>query len=106
VVSVDRLRGYRAALEEQGIQMDAALVEHSEFSVDGGFTRLPCAFCRSSWSFSAIFAVDDLIAIGAMRALQERGFAVGERRGGGGLQQHHFGSLCPAGLNVGACAHL
>lgn len=37
VVSVDRLRGYRAALEEQGIQMDAALVEHSEFSVDGGY---------------------------------------------------------------------
>ena len=77
VVSVDRLRGYRAALEEQGIQMDAALVEHSEFSVDGGY-QATLRLLQKQLEFSAIFAVDDLIAIGAMRALQERGFAVGK----------------------------
>ncbi len=76
VVSADRLAGYHQALAEHGLEVDPALVEHSEFSVDGGYRATQRLL--QNGEFSAIFAVDDLIAIGAMRALQERGVVVGE----------------------------
>lgn len=77
VVSADRLRGYELALAEEGLPWDQRLVEHSEFSVDGGY-QATLRLLEKGGQFTAIFAVDDLIAIGAMRALQERGFTVGE----------------------------
>ena len=76
VVSTDRLRGYEEALAEHGVEGDGGLVEHCDFSVDGGYGAT-MRLLRRGKEFSAIFAVDDLIAIGAMRALQERGCSVG-----------------------------
>ncbi len=77
VVSVDRRLGYEQALVAHSIDVDQALVEHSEFSVEGGY-QATLRLLQKEREFSAIFAVDDLIAIGAMRALQERGCKVGD----------------------------
>lgn len=76
VVSSDRLLGYREAFLARGLQVPEGLVENSEFSVQGGYGATQRLLDRRA-SFSAIFAVDDLVAIGAMRALQERGVKVG-----------------------------
>lgn len=76
VVSADRLVGYEAALREHNLESPPELVEHSAFSVEGGYQAVYRIFQRDQ-TFSALFAVDDLIAIGAMQALQERGLQVG-----------------------------
>ncbi|MCK9525854.1 MAG: LacI family transcriptional regulator [Limnochordia bacterium] len=76
VVSVDRLQGYKQACLEQGLPAPLDLVEHSEFSVEGGYQATLRLLERKA-SFSALFAVDDLVAIGAIRALQERNIKVG-----------------------------
>ncbi len=76
VVSADRLLGCREAFAEAGLELPDGLVEHSEFSVQGGYEATLRLLERKA-RFSAIFAVDDLVAIGAMQALQERGITVG-----------------------------
>ncbi len=76
VVSVDRLQGCKQACLEQGLPAPLDLVEHSEFSVEGGYQATLRLLERKA-SFSALFAVDDLVAIGAIRALQERNIKVG-----------------------------
>ena len=76
VVSVDRRLGYQNAFLERGLKVPAGLVEHSEFSVEGGY-QATLRLLRRDPNFTALFAVDDLIAIGAMRALQERNIVVG-----------------------------
>lgn len=76
VVSADRLQGYQEALTKHGLKVDLGLVEHCDFSVDGGYQATK-RLLEDGRAFSAIFAVDDLIAIGAMRALKERGLIVG-----------------------------
>lgn len=76
VVSSDRLFGYERALRDHNLKVARGLVEHSEFSVEGGYQATQRLLDRKQ-AFSALFAVDDLVAIGAMRALQERGIKVG-----------------------------
>ncbi|NMA62372.1 MAG: LacI family transcriptional regulator [Firmicutes bacterium] len=77
IVSLDRFAGYKEALREHSLLLDPNLVEHSEFSVEGGYQATLRLLDRDS-RFTALFAVDDLMAIGAMRALQERELQVGE----------------------------
>ena len=76
VVSADRLLGYEGAFYDHNLEVPKNLVEHSAFSVEGGYQATHRLLDRKE-PFSALFAVDDLVAIGAMRALQERGIKVG-----------------------------
>ncbi len=76
VVSADRLLGYERAFQDHNLEVPKNLVEHSAFSVEGGYQATQRLLTRRV-PFSALFAVDDLVAIGAMRALQERGMKVG-----------------------------
>ncbi len=68
----DRVKGYRSALEEAGLQFDPRRVTDSDFKEDGGasaMTRLLAADPR----LDAVFAANDLMAFGAMRALRNAG---------------------------------
>lgn len=76
VVSSDRVIGYKQAFLEHKLPVPEGLIEHSEFSVEGGYLAARRLLERKQ-QFSALFAVDDLVAIGAMRALQEQGIKVG-----------------------------
>lgn len=96
VVSLDRLAGYKNALERHGVDADPELVEHSEFSVDGGYQATMRLLERKR--FTAIFAVDDLMAIGAMRALQERGLVVGQDVAVVGFNNTILGAYVQPGL--------
>jgi LacI family transcriptional regulator len=71
----ERLRGYRAALADAGIAVDAALEVEGDFTEEGGYEavrRLLALDARPT----AIFAANDSTAIGAMSALREAGVAV------------------------------
>ena len=72
-----RLEGYIDALKKNGIQPDPALVfqtsdEISHFSMENGYCTTR-RLIESGVDFTALYAVSDALAIGAIRALLESG---------------------------------
>jgi LacI family transcriptional regulator len=71
----DRTHGYQLALGQASITVDPALVEYSDWSYEGGYSAMRRWFERDA-SFTALFAQNDSMAIGAIRALREAGLQV------------------------------
>jgi DNA-binding LacI/PurR family transcriptional regulator len=76
--SVLRLSGYRAALEAAGIPFDPALVVtvDSYYRADGALAAQN--LLDAGTEFDAVFAFNDLLALGAMHVLGSRGIRVPE----------------------------
>lgn len=70
-----RFSGYMATLAASGIGPDAALQVSADNSEVEGYEAVR-KLIESDAEFDAVFAVTDLIAIGALRALQDAGKAV------------------------------
>jgi DNA-binding LacI/PurR family transcriptional regulator len=71
----ERYRGFMAALKEQNIQHDPRLQVAAETSEKEGYAAIEMLLSRG-YEFDAVFGASDLIAIGAMRAIQESGLSV------------------------------
>lgn len=67
-----RLAGYRQALEHHQITFNDALITNGDSSVPGGYHSCN-ALLASGSPFSALFASNDDMAIGAMKALHQAG---------------------------------
>jgi LacI family repressor for deo operon, udp, cdd, tsx, nupC, and nupG len=74
--AVDRYRGYRRALDEAGVAFDPALILSGHWSSVGGHTMVRELLARPGSRPTALFCFNDLIAIGALRALYEAGVRV------------------------------
>lgn len=72
---LERYRGYCAALAEAAVKVDPRLQVRAISSEQSGHEAATTLFARRA-KFDAIFAASDLIAIGAMKALRERGLGV------------------------------
>ena len=68
-----RLQGYREALEAQGIPFDARLIGPSVQWHRADGARSMREILERGTDFDAVFALNDMLAFGAMRALQEAG---------------------------------
>ncbi|POB09605.1 LacI family DNA-binding transcriptional regulator [Sulfobacillus sp. hq2] len=77
VVSIDRLKGYEAALVEAGIGFDPELVVHADFLVEGG-EKATAELVQRVPDLTAIFYASDLMALGGIRYLQKIGRMVPE----------------------------
>ena len=75
--SKDRSRGYKKALEDAGLKINNKLIIDSEFVENAGYEAAKKLLNGMS-NFSAIFASNDKIAFGAIKAIQERGLKVPE----------------------------
>ena len=73
--SADRERGYRDALASAGIPLREELIVRTEGHTEDGHREIN-ALIRKELPFTAVFAFNDLVAIGALRALKEAGFRV------------------------------
>ena len=75
--SADRLAGYKDVLAQKGIAYDPELVEEGNWEVQSGY---PAArkFLGLAQPPTAIFAANDLMALGAIYAIQEAGLRVPE----------------------------
>ncbi len=71
----DRLAGYLAALRNRGVSSDRSLIVEGDSTEMGGYRAMQQLLARRP---DAVFAADDIMAIGAMRALHEAGLRVPE----------------------------
>lgn len=70
-VSKDRLKGYKLALEMNGIKINEKLIINAEaFTKDKGYQFTKKVILENQ-KIDAIFAIDDLLAIGALEYLEE-----------------------------------
>jgi LacI family transcriptional regulator len=69
-ISEERVEGYRAALRDAGLDPDPALVAAGGFTEEGGYRAIEALSGRG---FSAIFAANDLSALGVISALAAEG---------------------------------
>lgn len=75
--SADRVRGYQKAMEEAGIEPLELWIHRGDFRAESGYhaARLFLSLPPSIRP-TAIFACNDLMAIGAMRAIGEAGLSI------------------------------
>lgn len=69
----DRLDGYRKAIEAIGLQFDPALVAEGHFNQQSGYLGAKRLIKQK---IDAIFAANDITAVGALQALHEAGLRV------------------------------
>jgi LacI family transcriptional regulator len=74
----DRLAGFRMGLEERRIDLPEDLLHASDFTRDGGAHATGLLLERTP-GLTAIFALNDVMAIGALSCLRERGIRVPEQ---------------------------
>jgi LacI family transcriptional regulator len=72
---IDRLRGYRAAIQQLGLAYRDEYVRYGDFYAESG-REATSALLDLDEPPTAIFAAADLMAIGAIRAAAERGLSV------------------------------
>ena len=76
-ISEERLAGYRDALAAAGIEADSQLVEEGRFTEEGGHEAARTLLERNP-DLTAIFAANDLSALGVLNAIAETGRRVPE----------------------------
>ena len=68
------MTGYREALAEAGIEADDALVAEAYFDAPSGHSTMATLLDRTQ--FTAVFVASDVVALGAIVAIRERGLHV------------------------------
>ena len=76
-VEMGRFYGYRQALKEYGIPVDNSLTPVCDFTIEGG-KKAAKKLVRMEHPPTAIFCVNDPVALGAMKAIREHGFRIPE----------------------------
>ena len=71
----DRLYGFNSILQQAGVELPPEYIVECDFSRDGGQEAAQELLGRSL-PLTAIFALNDLMAVGAMAALREQGLAL------------------------------
>ncbi|WDD98298.1 MULTISPECIES: LacI family DNA-binding transcriptional regulator [Thalassomonas] len=75
--TIDRLKGYKQALAQAGIEFDPALVAEGDFTLWSGLNASE-HFIRMTDRPTAIFSMNDEMAIGAMKGLKAKGLKIPE----------------------------
>lgn len=75
--SRDRLDSFRLSLEEHGITIEPNMIVNGDFSRDGG-AKAALTLVERNPQLSAIFTLNDVMAVGALSALRSRGIRVPE----------------------------
>ncbi|GLY29453.1 LacI family DNA-binding transcriptional regulator [Kineosporia sp. NBRC 101731] len=76
LTSQDRLAGFRDGLRRSGTRLARENVLRAAFTRDGGYEAMQRLIARAP-AVSCVFAVNDVMAVGAMAALREAGLVAG-----------------------------
>lgn len=74
-VTIDRLEGYKKALEDNGLSFDSGLTVEGKFIDDKGDDLMNKLFDKGTIP-DAVIAIDDLLAFGVIAAIREKGLRV------------------------------
>ncbi len=99
-----RLDGYLKALSENGIKPDDKLIWHSDentdtYSMQNGYEVMRSKLKKKN-DFTAIFAISDTMAIGALKALREAGVRVPDDISVVGYDGIDIGTFCAPTLTT------
>ncbi len=72
----DRLRGFRAGLAAWSLPLEAARVVHGPFTRDGGYEAMSAVLAATEPLPDCVFAVSDVMALGALARLRAGGLQV------------------------------
>ena len=75
--SYGRYKGYKSALKERSVSFNQSFVKQGDFTFDGGYRAMK-QFLEEAPEVRAIFASNDVMAIGAMEAIKEQGLQIPE----------------------------
>lgn len=84
-----RHRGFASALAEVGLELDPDLVTSGNFDIDGGREAMG-AMLDLAEPPTAVFAMSDEMAFGALMALRERGLEPADDVSVVGVDDHEF----------------
>jgi DNA-binding LacI/PurR family transcriptional regulator len=98
-VSAARRQGLDDAMQEAGTELDPDLVVDGDFLEESGYHAVTDLLARRK-DFSAVVAANDLMAIGALRALDEAGRAVPEEVSVVGYDDIHLARYVRPGLTT------
>ncbi len=76
-IAQQRLEGYRKALKDNNLPIRGEFIVEGTFKLDSGFKAVNILLDRNI-PFTAIFACNDLMAIGAIKALRKRNLRIPE----------------------------
>jgi DNA-binding LacI/PurR family transcriptional regulator len=71
----ERREGYEKALRESGLELDQRLIKVGDFKQDSGYRRA-CELLEMEDRPTAIFAANNLMTLGALNAIHERGLDI------------------------------
>lgn len=74
---VDRMEGYKQALSDNGIKVDNSLIKDGDFYPLSGYNIMK-EWLLKGINISAVFAGNDQMAIGAIKAIRESGLRIPE----------------------------
>ena len=99
-ISIGKLRydGYIKALSDNGIKPDEKLIWHSEedsdtYSMENGYDVMRSKIKKKN-DFTAVFAISDTMAIGALKAIREAGLKVPDDISVVGYDGIDMGTFC------------
>lgn len=96
----DRASGYMEALKEGGIPVDHSLIVHCTPDVQGGYDAISSLLHDADRKFTAIVASGDIMAIGAIRALNDRGLKIPDDVAISGFDDIAFSALVTPSLTT------
>jgi len=99
VVGRDRCKGFHQAMSKHGLSVDPSLVQEGEFSFESGF-NLMMKFLSLEEPPTAIFAGNDEMAMGAVKAAKSKGFRVPEDLSVVGFDDIKFASIFEPALTT------
>jgi len=97
--SMDRLDGYKKALEENAIVFDLSLFYEGNYTSEWGYLGVKTAI-HDHVDFDGIFCGNDMIAIGAIKGLKECGLRVPEDIGILGFDNIYIASVVTPNLTT------
>lgn len=76
IVSRDRLKGYKKALNDYGIKYSTNLIKYTQFDYDSALKTSAKLINENIKNIDHIFALDDLLAVAAMNSLIKEGYKI------------------------------
>ena len=93
----ERLKGFRDALGEEGIELHPDCVYEGGFQFQSGLEAVE-AFLERQAAYTGIWTMNDMMAFGVMKGLYRRGLKVPEDISVMGMDDHEFGSMTAPSL--------